>query len=82
MLYGIDAIATSSRSRPSVTSSVSCDDGALALRIRADTISSFSTAETAVRRGQAEDPQQVCRGPTELPKPTEPIPNRSPDDLA
>ena len=37
----------------------------------------FSTTESAVRRGKAEEAGRVFDGPTEPPSPTEPIPNQS-----
>jgi len=41
----------------------------------------FSTAESAAQREQAEDRRGVSQGPTEPPRPTEPIPNRKPENL-
>jgi len=41
----------------------------------------FSTAECSIRPEQAEDREGVSQGPTEPPRPTEPIPNRKPENL-
>jgi hypothetical protein len=41
----------------------------------------FSTAESPVRRGQAEERREISSRPTEPPRPTEPIPNRKAEIL-